>query len=285
MKERTRNGVTAVYRHPLLVRISHWVNALCLLVLLLSGLQILNAHPAFYWGEVSTFDHPWIAFEGVTDDKGDLRGQTRIGGLTVDTTGVLGASKSALGGEQLQARGFPAWLTLPGYLDLGAGRRWHFAFAWALVVNGLAYLAFALWSGRVKGVLAPSRAELTAIPATVWDHLRLRFDHGGAYNVLQKLSYLAVIFGLLPLMVVTGLAMSPTVHASLPIFGDLFGGRQSARTVHFLVASSLVAFFLVHIAMVLAAGPINEVRSMLTGWFVIRRETPPPAPEAPDEAE
>jgi len=275
--ERTRRGATAVYRHPLAVRLTHWLNAICLLVLLLSGLQILNAHPAFYWGEVARFAHPWIAIESAPDAAGELRGQLKIGGTSFDTTGVLGASLS--GGEQLQARAFPSWLTLPGYLDLGAGRRWHFAFAWLLVINGLVYGTYAVASGRVRGLIWPSLAELRAVPRSLWDHLRLRFAHGETargYNVLQKLAYTVVIFGLLPLMLATGLVMSPAVYARLPLLGDILGGRQSARTLHFLAASGLVGFVGVHLFMVLAAGPVNEVRSMITGWFVIRREKEKP---------
>jgi thiosulfate reductase cytochrome b subunit len=271
--ERTRRGATSVYRHPLAVRLTHWLNAICLLVLLLSGLQILNAHPAFYWGEVARFAHPWAAIESAPDATGELRGQLKIGGVSFDTTGVLGASLS--GGEQMQARAFPSWLTLPGYLDLGAGRRWHFAFAWLLVINGLVYGTYAVASGRVRVLIWPSLAELRTVPRSLWDHLRLRFTRGDearGYNVLQKLAYAVVIFGLLPLMLATGLVMSPAVYARLPLLGDLLGGRQSARTLHFLGASALVGFVAIHLAMVLAAGPVNEVRSMITGWFVIRRE-------------
>ena len=271
--ERTRNGETAIYRHPLIVRATHWVNALCLLVLLLSGLQILNAHPAFYWGQISHFDRPAAAIEAVQAENGDLRGRLTIGRAQFDTTGVLGASKS--GGEQLQSRAFPSWMTLPSYLDLGAGRRWHFAFAWLLVLNGLGYLVYLQVSRRIGTMLWPTGAELRALPRAVLDHLRFRFAHGEAargYNILQKLAYLAVIFGLLPLMLATGRVMSPAMDARLPILGDLLGGRQSARTLHFLSASGLTLFFLVHVAMVVAAGPVNEMRSILTGWFVIRRE-------------
>lgn len=276
-RERTRRGATAVYRHPLAVRATHWVNALCLLVLLLSGLQIFNAHPALYWGETSRFDRPLAAIEATPQPDGELRGRLVVGGAALDTTGVLGASLS--GGEQLQARAFPSWLTLPSYPDLGAGRRWHFAFAWVLVVNGLIYALFAAASGRVDGLLWPSLSELRGVGRAAWDHLRLRFAHGKdarGYNVLQKLAYSVVIFGLLPLMLATGLVMSPAMYARLPLLGDLLGGRQSARTLHFLAASGLVAFVAVHLAMVLAAGPVNEIRSMITGWFVIHREKKTP---------
>lgn len=233
------DGRIAFYRHPLPVRLTHWVNALCLGVMLMSGLQILNAHPALYWGDISTFAHPWMSF-----GSGD-------------------------------APAFPAWITLPGYQDLAGGRSWHFFFAWLFVLNGLGYLTYAVLSRRVGQVLAPDRDQLRHIGRSVTDHLRLRFPHGAAarrYNVLQKLSYLVVVFGLLPLMLLSGLTMSPGMDARLHFLTALFGGRQSARTVHFFSAAALVAFFLVHIVAVLAAGPLNEVRSMITGWFVIRPE-------------
>lgn len=233
------DGRIAFYRHPLPVRLTHWVNALCLGVMLMSGLQILNAHPALYWGNISTFAHPWMSF-----GSGD-------------------------------APAFPAWITLPGYQDLAGGRSWHFFFAWLFILNGLGYLTYAVLSRRVGQVLAPDRDQLRHIGRSVTDHLRLRFPHGAAarrYNVLQKLSYLLVVFGLLPLMLLSGLTMSPGMDARLHFLTALFGGRQSARTVHFFSAAALVAFFLVHILAVLAAGPLNEVRSMITGWFVIRQE-------------
>lgn len=272
--ERTlRDGRVAIYRHPLLVRATHWVNAACLVLLLLSGLQILNAHPAFYWGEDSRFARPLAAVTTVEDAEGGLQGRLTVGDLQFDTTGVLGASASADGG--VRAVAFPGWLTLPSYPDLGAGRRWHFFFAWALVLNGLAYGLYSLASGRLRKVMWPSLSEMKGIGRAVLDHARLRFAHGDearAYNVLQKLAYLAVILGLLPLMLFTGLAMAPGVDARLPIVTELFGGRQSARTVHFLAASGLVLFALTHVAMVIAAGPVNEMRSILTGWFVLGKK-------------
>ncbi|HXR92097.1 MAG TPA: cytochrome b/b6 domain-containing protein [Steroidobacteraceae bacterium] len=233
------DGRIAFYRHPLAVRLTHWVNALCLWLLLMSGLQILNAHPALYWGEISTFDQPLLSF-GSADGPA-----------------------------------FPAWITLPGFQDLAGGRSWHFFFAWLFVLNGLVYLGYALRSGRVRNVLAPDREQLRNIGRSLADHLRLRFPHGDAargYNVLQKLSYLIVLFGLLPLMLLTGLTMSPAMDARLQWLTALFGGRQSARTVHFFTATALVAFFLIHVLAVLAAGPLNEMRSIVTGWFVIKPE-------------
>jgi thiosulfate reductase cytochrome b subunit len=229
-------GRIAVYRHPLLVRMTHWINVACVLVLLMSGLQILNAHPALDWGSASNFEGPWL---------------------------------------QLVATGhgaFPSWAMLPGWQDLAAGRRWHFFFAWVFVLNGSVYLVHTLASGRLRRVLSPTPEQLRHIGRTLREHLRLRFPQGEQarnYNVLQKLTYLFVVLGLLPLMFVTGLTMSPGVDARLHFLTELFAGRQSARTVHFFTAAALLLFVLIHVAAVIAAGVWTEMRSMLTGWFVL----------------
>ena len=166
---------------------------------------------------------------------------------------------------------------MPGDLDLGAGRRWHFFFAWIFVVNGLNYMASGLFSQRFRRELLPTREQLAHIGSAVLSHLRLNFSHGEDarhYNVLQKLAYLPVVFLLLPLMVLTGLAMSPAVDARFHFLTIGLGGRQSARTLHFLSASGLMLFVIVHVGMVILSGPLNELRSMITGWFVIKpRET------------
>lgn len=225
----TQEPTKTARRHAGLVRATHWVNALALLALLLSGLQIFNAHPALYWGDKAVFAQPWFSI-----------------------------------------RGFPDWATLPGYRDLATGRRWHFFFAWLLVANGAVYLAWSLLRGHLRRDLLPTRAEIA--PPALWrdvaEHARLRFPKGEAalrYNPLQKLAYLAVIFGLLPLMLATGLSMSPGLNAAWPWLVELFGGRQSARTIHFLTASALVLFVAVHLAMVVASGPVNNLRGMITG--------------------
>ena len=263
-----------VYRHRLVTRLTHWVNAFCIAVLLMSGLQILNAHPALYWGQYGAdADRPFIAF--TAEQQGEtLVGRTRIGALTLTTTGVLGASKDEDGA--LTDRGWPAWATLPSGQDLTTGRHWHFFFAWLLVLNGLIYLGFGAFSGHFRRDLAPTREELkpSHILKDIWDHARLRFPRGEAakhYNVLQKGAYLGVIV-LIGLMFLTGMTMSPGVDAALPFLLDLFGGRQSARTIHFISASLIVAFIAVHLLMVLLAGPINEVRSMITGRYVLPPE-------------
>ena len=240
------DGRTEVYRHPLPVRVWHWINVLCVIVLIPSGLQILNAHPALYWGQASSFAHPWITFG--SGDEGPA---------------------------------FPSWITLPSWQDLADGRTWHFFFAWIFVASGLVYVIYAVASRRVESTLWPSRSELRGIGHSILDHLRLRFPEGEAarrYNLLQKLAYLAVLFIVLPLMVLTGLTMSPGMDARLHFLNEILGGRQSARTIHFLTACALVLFIVVHLAAMVAAGPLNELRSIVTGWFVLvrrrREETP-----------
>ena len=262
-----------VYRHSVMVRITHWVNAFCLLVLLVSGLQIFNAHPTLYFGEKSEPDRAVLSMRAVEQPDGSYRGITTIGSTQFDTTGVLGLSRDASG--EYEDRGFPGWITLPSYRDLATGRRWHFFFAWLFVLNGLAYLIYAAWSGHVRRDLAPTRSQLRHIGQSVWEHVRFHFPKGEeakSYNVLQKLAYLAVIFGLLPLVVLTGLTMSPAMNAAFPFMLDVFGGRQSARTIHFLCATGITLFVVVNLVMVVATGTWNNIRSMITGRYVIETE-------------
>jgi thiosulfate reductase cytochrome b subunit len=257
-----------IYRHALLVRITHWVNVLVLLVLLMSGLQIFNAHPALYLGSKSDFAHPVLSMMAMRGSEGGVKGLTKVLGVEFNTTGVLGASRGNDG--QWYARGFPSWATLPGYQDLSTGRRWHFFFAWVFVINGLAYLAWSFASGHVGRDLAPDREELAHIGTSIAEHARFSFPQGEEakrYNVLQKLAYLGVVFVLLPLMLLTGLTMSPGMDAGFPWLLDIFGGRQSARTIHFLTASTIVIFVAVHVFMVLVSGVWNNLRSMITGRY------------------
>jgi len=222
------------YRHRLPTRLWHWVNALAVFVMLMSGLMIFNAHPHLYWGKFgANFDHSWLSFHG---------------------------------------RPIPGWATIPSTYNLAAARRWHLAFAWLLAVGLVLFLLTSLINRHAQRDLAPKRDEVR--PSHIWhdirEHARLHFPTGDAalrYNILQKLSYVAVIFILLPLMVLTGLAMSPGVDAAWPWLLVLFQGRQSARSIHFICAMALLAFIIVHLVMVVLAGPINEIRSMITGRF------------------
>jgi thiosulfate reductase cytochrome b subunit len=237
-----------IYRHSVVTRILHWVNALCVFLVLMSGLQIFNAHPRLYWGEYGANTDPVFIQIG----SGHAPGQ----------------------------KAFPQWATIPSWQDLAGGRRWHFFFAWVLVFNSALYLLVSFASGHVRRDLLPTRAEISPahLARDLWNHLRLKFAFGAAarhYNSLQKLAYLGVIFGLAPMMLITGLTMSPGIDAAAPWLLDLLGGRQSARTLHFLTAMLIVLFIVIHLAMVLLAGPLNELRSMITGRF----EVPPDKPK------
>ena len=233
------------YRHRLPTLLWHWLNALTVFVMLMSGLMIFNAHPHLYWGKY-----------GANNNQPK---QTNHG------------------------RPVPGWATIPSTYNLAAARRWHLAFAWLLVVPLLLFLLTSLINRHADRDLKPTLDEVR--PSHVWhdirEHARLRFPTGDAalkYNILQKLSYVAVIFVLLPLMVLTGLAMSPFMDAAWPWLLDVAGGRQSARSIHFISAMLLLAFIVVHLVMVLLAGPINEIESMITGRFRV----PPERPEEPN---
>ena len=208
---------------------------ICFIVLLMSGLQIFNAHPALYWGlKGADYDPHIFAVPG----------------------------------------GFPHWATIPGWQDLATGRLWHFAFAWLFAVNLLVYLLFGLLSGHFRRDFTPTRDQLAHIGHSVWEHLRLKFPKGEEakqYNVLQKFSYIGVAI-LLPLMVATGFTMSPGMDSAFPWLLVLFGGRQSDRTLHFIFAWGLVGFLIIHLIAILAAGPINEIGSMITGRWTVEPE-------------
>jgi Ni/Fe-hydrogenase b-type cytochrome subunit len=221
-----------VYRHAVIVRVTHWINVVCLTVLLMSGLQIFNAHRYLHWGKAGADSDPHLL---------------------------------ALPG------GFPHWATVPGWQDLGLGRTWHFFFAWLFVVNGLVYLLWGIFSGHFARDFTPTRAQLRGFGRSVAEHLMLRFPRGEearTYNVLQKFAYIGIVV-LLPFMLLTGLTMSPGVDTAFPWLLDLFGGRQSDRTLHFIFAWTIVAFVVIHLLAVLFAGPINEIGSMITGRWRI----------------
>lgn len=267
----TRPRKVFIRRHSLVTRLTHWLNVICLSFLLLSGLQIFNAHPELYWGQAGGDGDPTVLRIGSAGDGEEVRGFLQVGHFEFPTTGFLGLSE-ADGQTRMQA--FPAWATIPSFQDLAAGRRWHFFFAWFFVINGLVYVCLGLANGHLRKDLAPTVNDLS--PRHLWreilDHARLRFPKGEEarhYNALQKLTYVGVIALLLPLMVLTGMTMSPGLDAALPWLVDLFGGRQSARTLHFITASALVLFVVVHVAMVVLSGTWNNIRSMITGRYAI----------------
>ena len=220
-------GGALILRQRLVTRITHWLWAICLFFLLFSGLQIFNAHPALYLGQESGFEYDNAVL--VTD-------------------------------------GVPSALTMPSGASLATGRVIHFFFAWGLVGTLIVWAVASVLNGHLRA-LVPSLHDIRGLPRDVVNHLALRFHHRRDYNVLQKLAYAGVLFVALPLMIATGLTMSPGFNAAAPWLLDLFGGRQTARTIHFAVMLALVGFFAIHMLMILAAGPLNEIRSIVTGWY------------------
>jgi thiosulfate reductase cytochrome b subunit len=257
------------YRHRLPIRIMHWINVVSFFLMLMSGLGIFNAHPHLYWGADSDFEAPLLSMTARPGPNGEPHGVTQVGGHVFDTDGVLGASRVG-GAPQKTERGFPSWATIPGQQYLATARNWHLFFAWVFVLNGIAYVAFTVFSGHLRRDLVPRKAELRGIGASLKDHLLFRHPGGEAakrYNVLQSLTYLIVIFVLLPLIVVAGLGMSPRMDALFGGWVGLLGGRQSARTLHFAAAFLLLAFVAVHVFEVIVTGLWNNLRSMITGYY------------------
>lgn len=266
-----------VYRQSAWTRLTHWTWAVSLFFLLLTGLQIFNAHPALYVGHQSgfEFENALLDIHAERKPTGEIIGVTTILGHTFETTGVLGASGGTP--EKPDVRAFPAWATIPSYHDLATGRVVHFFFAWVLVATLAVWFLASLVNGHLRRDLVPGGRDFSNLSKDLRDHLRLKFHHTKSYNVLQKFAYGGVLFVAFPLIVLTGLTMSPGMNAIVPWLVEVFGGRQTARTIHFLCMAALVLFFVVHMLMVLAAGPFNELRSIVTGWY--RTDPEPKEPE------
>jgi thiosulfate reductase cytochrome b subunit len=222
-------------RHSILVRVTHWINTLSFLALVLSGIAILLAHPRLYWGETGAREGPSL----------------------ID-------------------------LPLPFVLDVpirGPGRYLHFLSAWVCVLTGLLYVLSGLFTRHFRKNLVPSKADLgwRPIMRVVSSHIHLKRPteaESQSYNVLQRLTYLGVVFVLFPLVIWTGLAMSPAITSVFPAIVTVFGGQQSARTIHFFVAAALVLFLFVHIAMVCLAGFKNRMQGMITGHAAAGKDSP-----------
>lgn len=215
-------------RHALPTRLWHWLNLASITGLFMSGLNISNAHRRLYWGE-------W--------------------GFAPEDAWLF-------------VPRFPGWMTIPGHYDLAAARDWHVLLAWPFAIGLLFAWAAMMLNGHFRRDIMTSTAEWR--PAAIWhdivQHLRLDFTHHGSkYNFLQKLAYGAVLGILLPLMIATGMAISPGMDSAWPWLSEMFAGRQSARSIHFLTAWAIFAFFVIHIALVLLSGPVRQIRDMICG--------------------
>jgi thiosulfate reductase cytochrome b subunit len=227
-------SATATPRHAGVVRITHWITTLCFLALLVSGVEILISHPRFYWGETGNV-------------------------LTAPLFKLpIPASRSTV------PTGYG--YTMPD--QNGWSRYLHFQTAWVLVLTGLLYVISGLRKGHFRRNLLPSRTGLSwrALSTVIASHLRFKpACEPGAYNVLQRLTYLFVIFVLFPLVIWTGLAMSPAIASAIPATVTVLGGQQSARTLHFFVSVFLLLFLFVHVSLICLAGFRNRMRAMITG--------------------
>jgi thiosulfate reductase cytochrome b subunit len=268
-----------VQRHALVVRITHWLNALAILMLIPTGLNIFGAHPRLYWGDAGSVDQrggQWLEI-GVSGTARAPQGWVEVAGQRIDTTGFLGVSAAPSGRPSVVA--FPHWATLPAMRDLATARGLHFLFAWVLIINGLVWLGHGLVSGRIAREILPRRDQLA--PRHVWhdvvEHLRLRFPTGRAalsYEVLQRLAYAGVTLVLIPVAILTGMAMSPGLDAAFPVLDALWGGRQSARSVHFIAMAAITGFLALHLLLVLLSGPIRQLGAMITGRVRVEGAAP-----------
>jgi thiosulfate reductase cytochrome b subunit len=237
------SATTVASRHSALVRVTHWIATLCFLALLVTGIEILISHPRFYWGETGN----------------------------IHTTPLFKIPIPASRSTVPTGYGY----VLPD--QNGWSRYLHFQTAWIAVFTGLLYVISSLFGGHLRRDLLPRGADLSwpAFSTSIANHLRFKRsgeEEAWSYNVLQRLTYLAVIFVLFPLVIWTGLAMSPAFASVFPSAVSVLGGQQSARTIHFFVTVLLVLFLLVHIAMICLAGFRRRMRAMIVGNSAIDKE-------------
>ena len=238
-------GGELVKRHRISTRLWHWINAVAIIVMLMSGMMISNAHPHLYWGQYgANLDTPWLSI-----------------------------------GWFIEGGRFPGWATIPSTYNLALARHWHLFFAWVMAFGFLIYLVISLINRHIARDLTLTRAEVA--PKHLWEeikhHATLQFPTGAAalsYNTLQKITYIIVLFGLFPLVILTGMCLSPGISPLTTWAIDLFGGRATARSIHFLCAAAIALFIVVHLLLVLLAGPYNEIRSMITGKFRVPPNRP-----------
>jgi len=237
--------------HARWVRVSHWLLTASILTLAFSGFVILMAHPRLYWGDVGNDLTPALIELPISRNH-------RHGGW-VERTPIEG-SPSAISANR----------TYPIFNQNGWGRSLHFLAAWFVVLPGAIYLLAGLVTGHFRGHLWPRLGEShpRLFMAELVNHLRLEIPAatgGPDYGLLQKCAYCSVIFIAMPLAVVTGLAMSPTVAAAYPFLQSMLGGFQSARTLHFFTFVALMLFAIAHVIMVIASGFRRQMRGMTLG--------------------
>lgn len=252
-----------IFRQTAITRLTHWVWAVTMFFMLLSGLQIFNSRPNLYIGQQSGFGFDNSILDFGLNDDGTVP-QVRVFGHVWDQAGYHGVADRL---PRSNYTAVPSWATIPSYHDLGAGRVVHFFFAWILVGTLAIWLINALSTGHLWRDIVLKPRDIRGLPRDILDHVRLRFTHGRSYTPLQKVAYFGVFVVAFPLIILTGLTMSPGMDAAWPWLTELFGGRQTARTIHFLTMCAFVLFFVVHVIMVVLAGPINELRSMITGYY------------------
>lgn len=259
-----------VYRHSVSTRLTHWLGALAILVLVMSGFQIFNATPYLDAGDKSlpadSTQHVLAIGSAADAQTHDTNGYVVVLGHRFNTTGLLGYTDAGDGTRT--ARAFPAWSTLPGYQALADGRRWHLFFGYILSIAGIWYLAAGIITGKFKKVIICKEDLPKLLPMQLYYlHVRKTPPPYGEYNPLQKMAYTFVIFVFTPLIILSGLALSPGVDALFMPITAVFGGRQFARLWHFILTFALIGFTLVHLTMVLTQGAYNNIRSMITGWY------------------
>ncbi len=230
--------MSTVYRHNRNVRICHWINVIAFCYLVVSGVHVFLDFPELYWGKVGFRGHEAVF-------------KLSDWGISWDEAGAMG--------------------------DRRWGRNYHFLFAWISVINGMVYVFWNVWNKHFRRNLLPTRAELTrqGLKTDLVDHIKLRAPRGaasGRYSPLQKISYVIVIFVVSPFMILSGLAQMPAFTAISPELIDLFGGRQTARTLHVIGMLWMILFLVVHVLEVFVSGAVNEVRAMITGKYVVPME-------------
>jgi thiosulfate reductase cytochrome b subunit len=258
-----------VYRHSIAARLTHWLWTLAMLVLVMSGLQIFNAAPYLDASDQTNPARRVLSFDAQQLPNGQQIGTTTVLGHTFTTTHVLGYTDDGSGGEA--ARAFPGALTLPASQDLADGRIWHFFFAWVLVLAIVGYIISAAIRKDLRElILRPSDLPKLWPMQMYYFHLRKEPPPHGKYNPLQKAAYTVVLFGFIPLIILTGLALSPGIDAISGPLVWILGGRQFARTWHFLIMALLIGYFFTHMVLVFSTGPWNNIKSMITGWYRLK---------------